>query len=121
MTTTPIEKETLDHYQKDAKKFLLNQFNSVPKTELIKYCTLGLNEEAGEVAGKVKKAIRDANGCFDEERVKAIILEMGDTLWYLAMLAEAFNIPLSRVASSNIEKLTGRMARNTIHGEGDIR
>lgn len=116
-----INTKDLNSYQSSARTFLLEKFEHMPKEELIKYCALGLNEEAGEVAGKIKKSIRDSDGEIDASRVDAIILEMGDVLWYLAIMAHALGFPLSRVADKNIEKLTDRLNRNTIHGEGDNR
>ena len=108
-------------YQLSAMTFLLEKFKHMPKEELIKYCALGLNEEAGEVAGKIKKSIRDSDGEIDANRVNAIILEMGDVLWYLAIMAHVLDFPLSHIADKNIEKLTDRLNRNMIHGEGDNR
>ena len=113
--------ENFNSYQSSARTFLFEKFEHMSKEELIKYCALGLNEEAGEVAGKIKKSIRDSDGEIDASRVDAIILEMGDVLWYLAIMAHALGFPLSHVADKNIEKLTDRLIRNTIHGEGDNR
>lgn len=110
-----------DSYQEASKTFLLDKFKMMRKKNLAKYCALGLCEEAGEVAGKIKKSIRDAGGKIDAERVEAIVLEMGDTLWYLSIMAHALGVPLSYVAEKNIEKLTDRLNRNKIHGEGDNR
>ena len=51
----------------------------------------------------------------------ALILELGDVLWYIAALADELGIPLEEIAIQNIEKLRGRHARGTIKGEGDNR
>ena len=85
------------------------------------YPALGLVGEAGEVAEKVKKLIRDKQGCFNQEDVEAIKKELGDVLWYVAVLAEEFFIPLEEVAADNIKKLTSRKERDKIHGNGDNR
>ncbi len=111
----------IDSYQKQARTFLLGKFQNMPMFELVKYCTLGLNEEAGEVAGKIKKSIRDADGEIDEGRIDAIVKEMGDVLWYLAIMAYSLGLPLSHIAQKNIEKLSDRMNRGKIQGEGDER
>ena len=85
------------------------------------YPTLGLVGEAGEVAEKVKKVIRDKNGIFDEESKKAIKKELGDVLWYLSNLCTEFDFNLEDVALLNLEKLKIRAKRGKISGSGDDR
>lgn len=91
-----------------------------PESGLV-YTTLGLASEAGEVAGKVKKAIRDEGGTISPERKEQLISELGDVLWYCAMLAVELNTPLSTVASENLDKLLDRKNRGVISGDGDNR
>ena len=85
------------------------------------YPTLGLVGEAGEVAEKVKKVIRDKNGIFDEDSKKSIKKELGDVLWYLSNLCNEFGFSLDDVALQNLEKLKLRSARGKISGSGDDR
>tara|TARA_Y100001968_G_C19443282_1_gene763787 strand:+ start:861 stop:1190 length:330 start_codon:yes stop_codon:yes gene_type:complete len=85
------------------------------------YPTLGLAGEAGEVADKVKKIIRDKNGIFDEVSKEEIKLELGDVLWYIAQLSTELGIELNDVALANINKLAGRAKRGSIPGSGDNR
>ena len=85
------------------------------------YPTLGLVGEAGEVAEKVKKVIRDKNGIFDEESKKAIKKELGDVLWYLSNLCNEFNFSFEEVALLNLEKLKLRASKGKISGSGDDR
>ena len=85
------------------------------------YPTLGLVGEAGEVAEKVKKVIRDKNGIFDEESKKAIKKELGDVLWYLSNLCNEFKFSLDDVASQNLDKLKARAEKGSISGSGDDR
>ncbi len=85
------------------------------------YPTLGLVGEAGEVAEKIKKVIRDNNGIITQEKKEEIKKELGDVLWYIANLAHELNIDLEDVAGSNIEKLFSRMERDKVHGDGDNR
>ena len=85
------------------------------------YPTLGLVGEAGEVAEKVKKVIRDKNGIFDEESKEGIKKELGDVLWYLSNLCNEFNFQLEDVALQNLEKLNQRVAKGKISGSGDDR
>ena len=56
----------------------------------IVYPTLGLANEAGEVAGKVKKIFRDAGGRVSDSDREAIVLELGDVLWYLSELCTSW-------------------------------
>jgi NTP pyrophosphatase (non-canonical NTP hydrolase) len=85
------------------------------------YPTLGLCGEAGEVADKVKKVIRDRGGNFSPELIESLKLELGDVLWYVAQLSTELGLDLADVASANLEKLASRAARNVISGDGDHR
>ena len=85
------------------------------------YPTLGLTGEAGEVADKVKKVIRDSGGVFDADTREAIKLELGDVLWYVAQLASELGYDLNEVADANLQKLSSRAARGRIGGSGDQR
>lgn len=85
------------------------------------YPTLGLCGEAGEVADKVKKVIRDHDGLFTDDTRAALELELGDVLWYVAQLATELGLDLEAVAEANLVKLASRSARNVIAGEGDHR
>ena len=85
------------------------------------YPTLGLCGEAGEVADKVKKVLRDHAGVFSPERVEALKLELGDVLWYVAQLATELGLDLDAIAQANLDKLASRAARNVIAGDGDDR
>ena len=106
----------LDMYQKVALTTAI-----YPREQAIIYPTLGLTGEAGEVANKVKKIIRDGSNFKDEKLVSEIKAEIGDCLWYIAVLASDFDIKLSDIASTNLEKLANRKKNNTIHGSGDTR
>ncbi len=91
------------------------------KGDNLYYPALGLAGEAGEVCEKIKKIMRDQKGHFTEDNVEEISKELGDVLWYVAMLAVEFNIALSSVAEDNIAKLQDRMNRGVIKGSGDNR
>ena len=85
------------------------------------YPTLGLCGEAGEVADKVKKVIRDREGHFDAAVRDDLRLELGDVLWYVAQLCTELGLDLNDVAAANLDKLASRVARNVIAGSGDRR
>lgn len=85
------------------------------------YPTLGLSGEAGEVAEKIKKVIRDKGGVIDGETKELIKKELGDVLWYVAQLATELGLSLDDVAEHNIKKLYDRMERDRISGSGDNR
>lgn len=85
------------------------------------YPTLGLSGEAGEVAEKVKKVLRDRQGVFDDQSKKEIMLELGDVLWYVSQLSSELGFELNDVAKSNLEKLKSRSMRDRISGDGDHR
>jgi NTP pyrophosphatase (non-canonical NTP hydrolase) len=89
--------------------------------DAVYYLTMGLVSEAGEVAGKVKKALRDHNGQISEERNLAIADELGDVLWYVARLADELHWDLNQVARNNLQKLADRKERGVICGDGDKR
>jgi NTP pyrophosphatase (non-canonical NTP hydrolase) len=102
---------TFDDYQSAARKTAI-----YPEQHKVVYPALGLTGEAGEVAEKVKKWIRD--GVLDPDAVKK---ELGDVLWYLAALAGDLNLSLSDVAEANVRKLESRQARGVLGGSGDNR
>ena len=85
------------------------------------YPTLGLVGEAGEIANKIKKVLRDKNGCINEDTKTTIKEELGDVLWYVSQLATELELNLESVAQHNIEKLLSRKVRNTLQGSGDNR
>lgn len=90
-----------------------------PKKYAISYPALGLAEEAGEVAGKIAKMMRDEIPMQDQKQ--AIAAEMGDVLWMMAALAHDCGLSLQTIAEMNVEKLKKRQEAGTLHGEGDDR
>ena len=117
--------------EQEARKFMEHKYENVDfksyqdmasetavyKTEhAVIYPALGLAAEAGEVANKVKKILRDGN--FDR---KAIADEVGDCMWYIAALCRDLNIDMQEIADNNIKKLKDRLERGVISGSGDDR
>lgn len=82
---------------------------------------LGLVGESGEVAEKIKKIIRDKEGKISEEDKDGIKKELGDVLWYVAVMADYLKIDFEDVAQTNIDKLLSRKQRGTSRGSGDYR
>ncbi|MBM3205096.1 hypothetical protein FJZ48_03930 [Candidatus Uhrbacteria bacterium] len=85
------------------------------------YPVLGLVGEAGEVAEKVKKIIRDEQGVISEEKRAAIKKELGDVLWYIAQTSKEFGLSLEDIAEFNLAKLASRKEQNILKGDGDNR
>ena len=106
----------LDMYQQVAKTTAI-----YPREQAIIYPALGLTGEAGEVANKVKKIIRDDGYKTNENLVQEISAEIGDCLWYISVLADDIGCKLSDIANANLIKLANRKEKGTIHGSGDKR
>lgn len=100
---------------------LCKQTAVYPEIIGLSYVTLGLAGEAGEVANKVKKVYRDSGGALNPTNTAAIADEVGDVLWYCAMLCEELGLRLDDVMRGNIDKLKKRVAEQTIKGIGDNR
>ena len=108
---------TFEEYQKSSRKTAL--YPDVGNNFI--YPTLGLAGEAGEVAEKIKKVLRDNNGVVDESRREEIAKELGDVLWYVAQVASELGLSLDKIANQNIEKLYSRSERGKLSGSGDSR
>lgn len=104
-------------YQQESRK----TWNLIHTDHPITYPTLGLINEAGELAGKVKKIFRDKNGVIDASDRDALKYELGDVLWYLAQIATELDLTLEEVAEANLVKLFDRLERGRIRGDGDNR
>ena len=110
-----------DEYQSSVAKYDLSEATADLKAVGFIEKALGLVGEAGETADKIKKILRDKDGVVSDEDRELVVKELGDVLWYVASIARYLDVPLSEVASGNIDKLESRWQRNKLHGEGDER
>jgi NTP pyrophosphatase (non-canonical NTP hydrolase) len=102
-----------DKYQYEAFSYCM------PSAANLEYLITGLAAEAGEVAGKYAKYIRDETSrkTLHEDLEK----ELGDVLWFVAILSEMMGSNLSEIAQMNIDKLESRAKRGVLKGSGDAR
>lgn len=87
----------------------------------LNYPFIGLSNEAGETAGKIKKICRDNNGVLTPETREALAKELGDAFWYLSECATVLGYSLSEIATMNARKLFKRQLEGTLKGSGDNR
>lgn len=115
----------IDEYQTLAREFAV-----YPKTgpnlgidsiRGVVYCSLGMVGEAGEFCDKIKKVLRDDGDEITPERHAALVLELGDVLWYVANAAFELRISMEEVARLNLHKLQSRKERGRLQGSGDER
>jgi len=104
-------------YQRESRK----TWSLIHTDHAIVYPTLGLVNEAGELAGNVKKIFRDKQGQIGEEERQALKGELGDVLWYLTQICTELDLTLEEVAEALIEKLFSRLEGGKIGGDGDNR
>jgi len=105
-----------DKYQQETHKTAV-----YPQEQGLSYCGLGLCGEAGEVAEKIKKVIRDSGGVVSDEKREDLKKELGDVLWYHAQLCSQLGLSMSEVAQGNLDKLFSRKDRGKLKGSGDDR
>ncbi len=113
---------TLDEYQKAALKTDLTkgQGEGILSISFMDK-VLGLVGESGEFADKIKKVLRDKKGVLDDEARSQLLKELGDTLWYVAVLADYLDTSFDEIAKANIKKLAQRNSKGTLEGSGDNR
>lgn len=91
-------------------------------TKALEYLALGLAGEAGEVANKLKKVVRGDEKYQDIKYLQEVVRsELGDVMWYIAVMCDRLDISLESVAQDNIKKITRRFNEGTTKGDGDNR
>lgn len=109
----------LESYQKAATEFAI--YPGKGTFFGIVYTALKMNGEAGEIAEKIGKVMRDDASILSREKRAALLLELGDVLWYIAAMSNELGYSLAEVANANIQKLASRSARGKLSGSGDDR
>ena len=82
---------------------------------------LGLADESGEVLAIFKKWIRDHDADPAKLEKDKLKKELGDILWYIAVVSHDLGLNMDDIATANIEKLASRLERNKLTGSGDDR
>lgn len=108
---------TFDEYQQAA----LRTSRAADQKDELLHRVLGLVGEAGEVAEKFKKLVRDHNTDLDKLDTDDMAKELGDVIWYVAVLADYLGLSFDDIANKNIAKLADRQKRGVIKGAGDNR
>lgn len=97
----------LNEYQKLCKNTAQDFEN---KEKEIMSWGLGIVGEAGDVAGCIKKTFSHNN-----DQKEGIRENIGDTLWYIAMICNFFSWDLEEVLEENIAKLKKRYPEGFTH------
>lgn len=109
---------TFDEYQKLA----LKTAHSHPDDLMDKTIwAMGVAGEAGEVVEKWKKIVAYKEGEVSEQDLTELKKELGDVVWYIAVLAHSLGLSFDEVIKINVDKLADRHKRNVIKGQGDNR
>ncbi len=82
---------------------------------------MGVAGEAGEVVEKWKKIVAYKEGLVSDEDKAELAKELGDVVWYIAVMAHSLGLSFDEIMENNVEKLKSRKARGVIKGQGDNR
>jgi NTP pyrophosphatase (non-canonical NTP hydrolase) len=107
-----------DEYQKQALTTAINDQESLMQKTV---WVLGVAGEAGEVVEKWKKIVAYKNGEISKEDLEELSKELGDVVWYIAVLAQSLGLSLNEVMQQNLRKLADRKKRGVTKGSGDNR
>lgn len=120
---------TLQEYQEKAMSTCL------PSSENDIYAINGLTAEVGEINDKVAKWVRKGFVKVDDNCINytgkglkedinfplELAKEIGDVLWFVALLSKRVGYSLEEIAQMNVDKLASRKERGVIVGNGDNR
>lgn len=93
----------------------INRLDEVEQLLNVAYAVLGLAGEAGEVANKMKKVIRDGTTFEPLEK------EVQGTFWYVNSCFTELGVPANDAAVQLAETLQSRKERGVLQGNGDDR
>lgn len=106
-------------FQEKTRLMAVYHDSVIEGTDRIEYCILGINDEAGEVAGALKKYMRGDYG--EEEMVRRVRKEAGDVLWYVARLFDELKLDMDSEAWQLITHLLRRQEEGKLRGDGSDR
>lgn len=109
---------TFEEYQKKALKTAVKYDDQMLARNI---WVMGVGGEAGEVIEKWKKIIAYNNGEITETDLDELCKELGDIVWYIAVLADSLGLSFEDIMKVNIAKLADRQKRNVIKGSGNYR
>jgi NTP pyrophosphatase (non-canonical NTP hydrolase) len=109
---------TFDEYQKQALTTAENSYEPLMEKTI---WAMGVAGEAGEVVEKWKKIVAYKDGVITEEDLQELAKELGDVVWYIAVMAHSLGLSFDDIMQRNVEKLKSRKQRNVIRGRGDNR
>lgn len=109
---------TFDEYQQQALTTAVNDYEPLMEKTI---WAMGVAGEAGEVVEKWKKIVAYKGGNLTDEDVAELAKELGDVVWYIAVLAHSLGLSFEDVMRRNVEKLKSRQVRGVLKGRGDNR
>jgi NTP pyrophosphatase (non-canonical NTP hydrolase) len=109
---------TFDEYQKVALTTAINHPDKLMNQTIF---AMGISGEAGEVLEKWKKIVAYEDGVITDEKITDLKKELGDVVWYVAVMAHSLGLSFDEVMQLNVDKLASRKARGTQRGHGDNR
>lgn len=109
---------TFDEYQKQALKTAVNNYEPLMEKTI---WAMGVAGEAGEVVEKWKKIVAYKEGKVSDEDLAELAKELGDVVWYIAVLAHTLGLSFDDIMQRNVQKLADRQKRGQIMGAGDNR
>jgi len=109
---------TIDEYQKRALTTAVNDYEPLMEKTI---WAMGIAGEAGEVVEKWKKIVAYKNGKITDEDLKELSKELGDVVWYIAVMADSLGLSLDDILQQNLAKLASRKERGVQRGAGDNR